>query len=94
MQAKKAAVKERDLKNEKLSEKEIETLIGSDDIKFFVNTKSKIYKEKNLKEKLPPRKELIKMMAEEPTLIKRPLLLKGKTKVTGFNEDTYKEILK
>ncbi len=89
MQTKKTAFTERDLKNEKLSEKELVALIGDDDIKLFVNAKSKIYKEKNLKEKMPPRKELIKMMSEEPTLIKRPLLVKGKIKVTGYNEEKY-----
>lgn len=94
MQSKNAQLKERDLKNNKLSEKELEALFGDEDILKFLSTKSKIYKEKNLKENMPPRKELIKMMAEEPTLIKRPLLVKGKTKITGFKEDAYKEILK
>lgn len=94
MQTKKAAFTERDLKNNKLSEKELEAFFGDEDISKFLSTKSKIYKERNLKENMPPRKELIKMMAEEPTLIKRPLLVKGKTKITGFNEEIYKEILK
>lgn len=94
MQAKNAQFKERDLKNNKLSEKELEALFGNEDILKFLSTKSKIYKERNLKENMPPRKALIKMMAEEPTLIKRPLLVKGKTKLTGFKEEVYKEILK
>lgn len=85
-------LKERDLKNNKLSEKELEALFGDEDILKFLSTKSKIYKERNLKENMPPRKALIKMMAEEPTLIKRPILVKGKEKVTGFNEEKYREM--
>lgn len=94
MQSKNAQLKERDLKNNKLSEKELEALIGDEDISKFLSAKSKIYKERNLKENMPPRKMLIKMMAEEPTLIKRPLLVKGKEKVVGFNEEKYREIVR
>lgn len=42
----------------------------------------------------PSRKELIQMVAEDPTLIKRPLLVKGKIKVTGYNEEKYNELVR
>jgi arsenate reductase-like glutaredoxin family protein len=38
--------------------------------------------------------EAFKLMAEEPNLIKRPLVIAGGTTVAGFDRDRYRAALK
>jgi len=43
----------------------------------------------------PPRRaEAIQLMAKEPNLIRRPLLVRGSQIVLGFDEEAYKKLLK
>jgi arsenate reductase-like glutaredoxin family protein len=39
-----------------------------------------------MKENPPPRSEALRLMAANPNLIKRPILLKGKEIVLGYDE--------
>jgi arsenate reductase-like glutaredoxin family protein len=39
----------------------------------------------------PPRKEAIRLMSENPNLIRRPLLVKGGRIVLGFDESQYRD---
>jgi arsenate reductase-like glutaredoxin family protein len=39
-----------------------------------------------MKDNPPPRKQAIRMMSEEPNLIRRPLIVAGKDVVIGFDE--------
>jgi arsenate reductase-like glutaredoxin family protein len=41
----------------------------------------------------PPREEALRLMSENPNLIRRPLLVKGKKVVAGLDEDAMKELL-
>ena len=52
-----------------------------------------LYKEKNMKQKPPSKDEAIKLMLKDPNLLKRPVIIKGKKKLTGFNEAELKELL-
>lgn len=47
-----------------------------------------------MKENPPPRDEAIRLMSENPNLIRRPLLVKGGKVLFGFDEDAYREALK
>jgi arsenate reductase-like glutaredoxin family protein len=80
-------LQERDLGKEPLSEREIEGLIGSADVTEFLNTRSALYRERGLKGKPPTKAQAIKLMAQEPNLIKRPITVKGRAKILGFDED-------
>ena len=64
-------------------------------LKKFFNTSGKLYRELNLKEKLPsmPEVEQIKLLSENGMLIKRPIVIYKKQVLVGFNEQTYKEVL-
>ena len=46
-----------------------------------------------MKQKLPSKDEAIKLMLKDPNLLKRPVFIKGKKKLTGFNESQIKELL-
>lgn len=64
-------------------------------IKRFVNTSGLIYKELNLKDKLPTMSddEILKLISTNGMLIKRPLLITDKTVLTGFKEEDYKKTI-
>ena len=45
-----------------------------------------------MKEHPPPREEAIRLMSENPNLIRRPILIKGNQMVLGWDEAKYREI--
>jgi arsenate reductase-like glutaredoxin family protein len=47
-----------------------------------------------MKDHPPTRAEAIQLMAEQPNLIRRPLVMRGKRIVVGYDEDAYKELVK
>ncbi len=82
----------RDLDKQRLSEKELEELIGTRDYQKFLNTRNELYRKHNMKLHPPTRAEAIRLMAREPNLIRRPLLVRGSQIVFGFAEDVYKKL--
>lgn len=93
MQAKKADFEEREYGKKPFSEKELRELIGDDPIEPFLNTRTPLYREKNMKQQPPSKDEAIKLMLKDPNLLKRPVIIKGKKKLTGFNEAEVKALL-
>jgi arsenate reductase (glutaredoxin) len=89
-----AELESRDLDKERLSEAELDGLIGSRDYKLFLNTRNELYREKNMKEKPPSRGEAIKLMAKMPNLIRRPVVIRGEQIVLGYDEEAFKKLLK
>ncbi|HVB56278.1 MAG TPA: Spx/MgsR family RNA polymerase-binding regulatory protein [Candidatus Acidoferrales bacterium] len=77
----------RDLGKERLSAAELEKLIGNRDYKGFLNTRNELYREKNMRENPPSRKEAIRLMAREPNLIRRPVVIAGGRVVVGYDEN-------
>jgi arsenate reductase (glutaredoxin) len=82
----------RDLDKQRLSEDELEKLIGKRDYKEFLNTRNELFRKRKMKEHPPSRGEAIKLMAKEPNLIRRPLLIDGTRILIGFDEDAYRKI--
>lgn len=93
MQSKKAPFDEREYGKNPLSEKELREIIGDDPIGSFLNTRTPLYREKNMKQKPPSKEEAIRLMLKDPNLLKRPVFLKGKRKLTGFDETALKDLL-
>jgi len=93
LQSKKAALEEREYGKNPLSEKELREIIGGGPIEPFLNTRTPLYRERNMKQKPPSKDEAIKLMLKDPNLLKRPVIIKGKKKLTGFNEADVKELL-
>ena len=89
-----AELESRDLDKERLSEAELEELIGDRDYKEFLNTRNELYRTRKMKEHPPSRAEAIKLMAKEPNLIRRPIALQGSQMVLGFDEAAYRKIIK
>jgi arsenate reductase-like glutaredoxin family protein len=84
----------RDLDKERLSEAELDALIGSRDHKEFLNTRNELYRVRNMKEHPPSRAEAIKLMAKEPNLVRRPVVLRGTQMVLGFDEEGFRKLVK
>ncbi len=77
----------RDLAKHRLSPAELEKLIGNRDHTDFLNTRNEVYRDENMKENPPSRKQAIQMMSKEPNLIRRPVVVAGGRVVVGFDED-------
>jgi arsenate reductase len=84
----------RDLDKERLSAEELDTLIGSQDYQQFLNTRNELYRTRNMKEHPPSRAEAIQLMAKEPNLIRRPVVLRGTQMVLGFDEEAFRKLVK
>jgi arsenate reductase-like glutaredoxin family protein len=82
----------RDLAKERLSAAELEKLIGTRDHTEFLNSRNKLFRRKDMKENPPPRREAIRMMAKEPNLIRRPVILCGGRVVLGYDEEGLKSL--
>lgn len=64
-------------------------------LKKFFNTSGILYKEMNLKDKLPSmtEDEMLKLLATNGKLVKRPLVVGDNFVLTGFNEAQWEETL-
>ena len=69
--------------NKGLPVAELDKLIGKRDYKDFLNTRNDLYRERGMKENPPPRAEALKLMSENPNLIRRPILVDGEKIVLG-----------
>lgn len=65
-------------------------------INQFFNTSGLVYRELNLKEKLPhlSDKEKIQLLASNGMLIKRPLLIGDNRVINGFRKNEWEEVIK
>ena len=84
----------RDLDKQRLTGAELQELIGKRDYREFLNPRNELYRTRKMKDHPPSRAEAIKLMAKEPNLIRRPVLLRGSQMVLGFDEEAYKKLVK
>ncbi len=89
-----AEIESRDLDKQRLTEAELEELIGNRDYKEFLNARNELYRTRKMKEHPPSRPEAIQLMAKEPNLIRRPVVIRGSQIVLGFDEEAYRKLMK
>jgi len=77
--------------NRGLSVAELDKLIGSRDYRQFLNSRNELYREHGMAENPPPRDEALRLMADNPNLIKRPILVKGSRIILGYDEEALTE---
>lgn len=82
-------VEERDITRNPPSREFLERHIDADHILDFISKRSPVFTERPL-----PRgkKEAIDLMVKNPNLIKRPILVRGRKVVFGFDKDAFKEL--
>lgn len=93
MQSKNIDFEAREYGKNPLSENELREIIGAGPVASYLNTRTPLYREKNMKQKPPSLQEAIKLMLKEPNLLRRPVIIKGKIKLTGFDEAAVEKIL-
>jgi arsenate reductase-like glutaredoxin family protein len=87
-------VDERDYAKNPLNRVELEELFRGRDPREFINPKSPAFKALGLKGKALTPDGAIALMVKEPNLLKRPLLIAGKTIVAGFDRDGFRHAMK
>ena len=70
----------------------MEKLIGSRDYRDFLNTRNELYRERNMKDNPPSKEEALRLMSENPNLIRRPILVKGGRMILGYDEEEYQKV--
>lgn len=78
---------ERDYARQPLNEAELKDLFKGVDPRDYINPKSPAFKSLNLKGKTLTPEQALKLMAQEPNLIKRPLIIAGRKIIAGFDRD-------
>lgn len=88
----------RDIKNENPTYEELKQWQETSglDIKKFFNTSGMIYREMNLKDRLPSMglEEKLQLLATDGMLVKRPILVIGDKVLTGFKETEWEKAVK
>jgi Spx/MgsR family transcriptional regulator len=83
----------RNLDEQRLSEGELDRLIGERDYVPFLSTRNELYRSRKMKERPPSRSDAIRLMARTPNLIRRPIVISGERIVLGYDEAAFKELL-
>ncbi len=82
----------RDLTDDPLSEDELDKLIGERDYRLFLNSRNELFRERNMKEHPPSRSVALKLMARNPNLIRRPVVIAGDQIILGYDEEALKKL--
>jgi regulatory protein spx len=93
LHARKVKLEERDYGKSPLNEKELRQIIGEDPITDFLNTRTRLYRERNMKAQPPSKDEAIALMLQDQNLLRRPILIRGRKKVVGLNETAINQLL-
>ena len=80
-------LEERDYAKQPLKETELKDLFKEVDPRDYINPKSPAFRSLNLKGKTLTSQQALKLMAQEPNLIKRPLTIGGRKIIVGFDRD-------
>ena len=86
-------LEKRDIKNDKPSLEELTVWYKASGLplKRFYNTSGKLYKELNLKDKIPTmsEEEQLALLASDGMLVKRPIVVDGEVVLIGFKQAEY-----
>lgn len=88
-----AELEYRDLDKERLSEAELDKLIGNRDYIQFLNPRNELYRTRNMKNNPPSRSAAIKFMSKNPNLIRRPIVIKGAKIILGNDVAAFEKLL-
>ncbi len=88
-------VLERDYAKRPLTRGEVEQIVAAiGSVAAVLNTRHAIAKERGWKDKPPATVTFVSNVLQEPNLLRRPILLKGKRAVVGKDERAFKELLR
>ncbi|MCK5126922.1 MAG: hypothetical protein KAR42_11760 [candidate division Zixibacteria bacterium] len=76
-------VTERDISKQPLTKRELNRVLGFHNPKHYLNSACPAFKKNKLDEKIPPREELLKLIAENPELLRQPIIMCGRLMTIG-----------
>ena len=82
----------RDTAKEPLSVAELRTLIGDRPLLDFLNPKSTPYRKMGLADRKVSKAEAIRLIRSDVNFLKRPIVVKGRTYVSGLDEAAYRAL--
>jgi arsenate reductase len=85
---------ERDYAKAPLTVAELKDLFAGRDPRDFLNARSPAFKAMGLTGKSLTAVQALALMAKEPNLIKRPIVVAGKEMIAGFDRDRLRTALK
>ena len=88
-----AELDERDYAKVPLSASELKELFAGRDPRDFLNPRSPAFKTMGLAGKSLTQEQAFALMAKEPNLIKRPIVVAGKEMVAGFDRERLRAAL-
>ena len=89
-----AVLNERDLGRDPLTLDELQALFRGYDPRDYLNPRNELYRRMKMKEKPPGREETLRLMAREPNLIRRPLVIRGARRIAGYDEAALEALLR
>ena len=78
--------------NQGLTVQQLDQLVGNRDYRDFLNSRNELYRERGMKDNPPPRTEALKLMSENPNLIRRPILVRGSRIILGYDEEALSSV--
>jgi arsenate reductase-like glutaredoxin family protein len=87
-------LKERDYAKAPLNAAELKDLFAGRDPRDFLNPRSPAFKTMGLAGKSLTHQQALALMAKEPNLIKRPIVIAGKEMIAGFDRERLRAALK
>jgi arsenate reductase len=82
----------RDLDKQRFTTEELDALIGDRDYRQFLNSRNELFRIMKMAANPPSRAEALRLMAREPNLIRRPVVIRGVEIVLGYDEDALKKL--
>lgn len=67
-------------------------MIGDRDYREFLNPRNELYRQKQMGQEPPTRDEALRLMAAEPNLIRRPVVIRGGRIVLGFDPEELEKL--
>ncbi|UCC44286.1 MAG: hypothetical protein JSU65_14460 [Candidatus Zixiibacteriota bacterium] len=83
----------RDIEKDPLTVGELDKLLGHGNMANFLNKLSERYVQAGLDKRMPERDELLKMIAEDNDLLRRPIVTTQRLKTVGCDKKKIKEML-
>jgi arsenate reductase-like glutaredoxin family protein len=81
-----AVLVERDLGRDPLTVAELKDLFAGRDPRGFLNTRNELYRSRKMAQDPPSPAETVRLMAQNPNLIRRPIVARGGERVLGYDE--------
>lgn len=92
MRGRKLEVIERDFFKEPFTKSELDKLIGDRPITDFISTRARSFKGTGWDKKPPAKRQAIAAMINDPTLLRRPILVSGEQIIIGWSRLEYAKI--